>query len=492
MVISGLTYYLVTASQQKEEAYLKEKGKIIADQTATALLPSMLSLGQQNGKLKIDSIFKIKLDDLLKESAANTVDVIYIKVFSYGDLIWNGGTLAEEIKKDKIPLYDDALLKKGEKAPLPIEIIGFIDLENLNLFDKLLVKILNLKTAYYDIAAPITSAGATRKIGEIHIGLSQERSNRETVKTIRGIALSTGILLLGVIFLSVLYATFFTRPILRLKNAMVAVGHGDLSQHLSIPAKDELGLLTWNFNQMTDELREKEKMKDSFGKAVSEEVVEVMMSGDLFLGGEEKSVSMLFSDIRGFTKMSSSLSPTEIMEMLNEYFTRMEYIVRKNLGIIDKYVGDEIMAIFGAIDPTQDHEENACRTAIEMMIELEKLNKERKIQGKGALRIGIGINSGSVNAGMLGSVNRMNYTVIGDTVNMASRLCDAGGAGGFAPIVISEYTYEKVRDLVKVRSGHSIAVKGKDLPVKIYELLGIIDRRTTVDIKVNEMKEQLS
>ena len=157
------------------------------------------------------------------------------------------------------------------------------------------------------------------------------------------------------------------------------------------------------------------------------------------------------------------------------------------MGLIDKYVGDEIMAIFGATDPHQDHAENACRCAVEMILELERLNNKRQAQGKIPLRIGIGINTGMVTAGMLGSANRMNYTVIGDTVNTASRLCDAGGAHGFAHIVIAENTYNRVKDLVKVRTGHSIVAKGKERPLKIYELLGIINRETTIELKLKNI-----
>ncbi len=465
---------------------MQQRGKVIASQVAKSLFEPM-------GKVpynELDTIVDVELEPILKENITVN-DVIYIKLFDVRKkIVWQGGVRDKEVANSSIPLYDRTLIQKGKKKPVQIEKIGAVKMHGLTPLQKLANKIVGLKDIYYDISAPVTLQQLAKANGEIHIGFSQRSANIAILDIIRIIIFIGLIFTAGGLLFSIIFSFFFTKPISRLKDAMVAIGKGDLNQHVKITAKDEVGLLTWNFNNMTAELREKERMRDSFGKAVSEEIVEVMMAGDLFLGGEEKDVTMLFSDIRSFTKLSSSLNPSEVMSMLNEYFTLMEYVVNKNMGIIDKYVGDEIMSIFGATDPNQDHAEDACRTAIEMIIELDKLNEKRKNEGKMPIRIGIGINSGLVTAGMLGSENRMNYTVIGDTVNMASRLCDAGGTQGFAPIVIAEDTYEKVKNIVMVRSGHAIAVKGKDKPVKIYELLGIVDRQTSIQIKIDSIMEK--
>ncbi|MEW6674378.1 MAG: adenylate/guanylate cyclase domain-containing protein, partial [Thermodesulfobacteriota bacterium] len=321
----------------------------------------------------------------------------------------------------------------------------------------------------------------------IHVGISQQGSNQQVIDTVISNLIMAGALILLGIILAIPSALLFTTPVARIKNAMAGISQGNLEQKLPVRSRDELGVLTWNFNFMTDGLREKEKMRDRFGKAVSEEIVEVMMRGALSLGGEDKNVTMLFSDIRGFTRLSSFMSPAEVLEMLNEYFTIMEEIIKRNMGLVDKYVGDAVMAIFGAVDDNQDNEENACRAAVEMVCALEDLNNKRRDSGREPLAAGIGINTGTVTAGMLGSRHRMNYTVIGDTVNMASRLCDAAGTSGFAPILIALETYEQVKDLVKVRAGNFMYAKGKDEPVPVYELLGIVNRKMSLKLKISRI-----
>jgi class 3 adenylate cyclase len=480
------TYVFIRSMTDVQLKSMEQSGKAICDQMAKSVFEAMGRMTPQNQ----DEIVIMEIDPNYKQNVT-IQDVIYVKLYNdRKERLWGGGKLNRKISDSMIPYYNDKNLVKGKKAPCIVTNILVTNMSGLNVFDSMLNLVVGLKDVYIDFAAPVTLFGATGKIGEVHIGYSRARVNIEILKGVRESFIVTLIIMGAAVLFSIVFAKLFTGPIARLKNAMVKVEEGDFEQQVKVVAKDEVGLLTWNFNKMISELKEKERMRDCFGKAVSEEIAEVMMTGDLFLGGEEKNVTMLFSDIRSFTKMSGSLSPSEVMDMLNDYFTIMEYIVNKNMGIIDKYVGDEIMAIFGATDPNQDHAENACRCAIEMIIELGKLNERRKKQGKPEIRIGIGINTGKVTAGMLGSQNRMNYTVIGDTVNMASRLCDAGGTHGFTPIVIAEDTYEPIKDILKVRTGHSIAVKGKEEPVKIYELIGIIDRKTSIEIKYTDILEK--
>jgi len=487
VAIAVITYILSNQLQKVQRDSMQAKGKIVASQLAKTVFEPM---GRMGSDKQAREVVDIEIEPNYKDNL-NIEDLRYIRLYhkDFG-LLWSGGPENQIIDDSKLPFYDDRLLREGQKAPEVERLILARPLSGLTPMENLINQLpfLRLKNNLFDVAAPVAFMGSVKKLGEVHIGFSRERVNRQILNALQNIFFIAFIIMGAAILASILISLSTTRPIARLKNAMVKVGEGDLAQRVRISANDEVGLLTWNFNNMIAEIEEKEKMRDSFGKAVSEEIVEVMMSGDLFLGGEEKQVTMLFSDIRSFTKISSTLSPSGVMEMLNEYFTRMEYVVNKNLGIIDKYVGDAIMAIFGATDPNQDHAENACRTAIEMILELEKLNKEREARGQVTLKIGVGINTGPVTAGMLGSANRMNYTVIGDTVNMASRLCDANGSHGFAPIVIAEGTYDRVKDIVKVRTGHSIMAKGKSRPIRIYELLGIADRKTTIELKLGRIE----
>lgn len=485
LVVGVFTYFTVQSLQEVQLSNMKEKGKIVAAQLARGMFEPV---GRFTGEAKNDSeVLRVDIDEVLKEVSFPEMDYL-ILLDKANEQKWPFKN--KEILADKrFPYYPKSALVDGKKAPEIVTLLISRELKGLNVIQETInsIPLFHLKDNVYNIAAPVTLFGATGEIGEIHVGFSSAIANRQLLARVEIIAYVTLALVSAAVLFSLLFSLFFTRPIARLKNAIVKVEQGDLSQQVPIRGSDEVAKLTWNFNKMIQELAEKERMRDSFGKAVSEEIVEVMMSGELYLGGEDKPVTMLFSDIRSFTKTSSSLTPAQVMEMLNDYFTRMEAIVNRNMGIIDKYVGDEIMAIFGATDPSQDHAENACRCAIEMILELEKLNQEREAAGKIPLRIGIGINTGVVTAGMLGSANRMNYTVIGDTVNMASRLCDAGGAHGFAPIVIAEPTYDDVKEIVKVRTGHSIMAKGKSRPTKIYELLGILDRESTLELKAQKI-----
>lgn len=491
LVTAVITYILSNQIQQVQRESMRTKGKIVASQLAKTVFEPMGRITDAKQALEVVGI---EIEPNYKDNL-NIEDLRYIRLYhkDHG-LLWSGGVDNNSIDEATFPFYNDQLLKEGQKAPEVEKLLSSRPLTGLSPMENLINQLpfLRLKNNLFDVVAPVAFMGSVKKLGEVHIGISRERVNRQILKALQNIFFIAFGIMGASILLSILISLSTTRPIARLKNAMVKVGEGDLAQRVKISSNDEVGLLTWNFNNMIAEIEEKEKMRDSFGKAVSEEIVEVMMSGDLFLGGEEKQVTMLFSDIRSFTKISSTLSPSGVMEMLNEYFTRMEYVVNKNLGIIDKYVGDAIMAIFGATDSNQDHAENACRTAVEMILELEKLNKEREARGQVTLKIGVGINTGPVTAGMLGSANRMNYTVIGDTVNMASRLCDAGGSHGFAPIVIAEGTYERVKEIVKVRTGHSIMAKGKSRPIRIYELLGIADRKTTIELKLSRIDEAKS
>nr|MCR4579725.1 adenylate/guanylate cyclase domain-containing protein [Treponema sp.] len=181
-----------------------------------------------------------------------------------------------------------------------------------------------------------------------------------------------------------------------------------------------------SFNDMADSLAEKEFMRDTFGKVVDPEVRDYLMKGGNFslnrLGGETREVSVLFCDIRSFTAMSEKMSAEEVVSLLNKYFTALGKCISANHGIINKYIGDAIMAIFGAPLESKNSALDAYHAALDMRKALVQVNQELAKEGKAELRFGIGIHTGPVFAGTIGAENRMEYTVIGDTVNTASRL----------------------------------------------------------------------
>ncbi|MBN1899455.1 MAG: HAMP domain-containing protein [Spirochaetes bacterium] len=311
--------------------------------------------------------------------------------------------------------------------------------------------------------------------GEVHIGMSEEgilKTIQEAKGKLLNVAFFSVFLGLGGAFL---LALFITRPIKRLVGAMLQVAKGDLNQSVNIKSHDEIGLLAWSFNEMTEGLREKEKIKNTFNKFVSEDVATAVLANPdaMKLGGAYKEVTMLFSDIRNFTTISESMAAHEVVAMLNEYLTLMSDIIIKYKGVIDKYVGDEIMAVYGAPFEHENDPELAVRTAVEMMKVLEAWNAKRKEQGLLELQCGIGINSGQVIAGNMGSEKRVDYTVIGDNVNLASRLCDTAGKKGLHNIIVTESTYNLVKNFVIAKKVEPIYVKGKEKPIQIYELYDI-------------------
>jgi adenylate cyclase len=225
------------------------------------------------------------------------------------------------------------------------------------------------------------------------------------------------------------------------------------------------------YHYVTEE-RERKKIKGAFSYYVSSSVVnEVLKHPErLKLGGDKKDLSVLFSDIRGFTTISEGLTPEELVNLLNEYLTVMTDVVFKYDGTLDKYMGDAIMAIYGAPLEQQNHPASACHSALEMMEDLKKLNEKWLDEGKKPLDIGIGINTGDMMVGNMGSDQRFDYTVMGDAVNLGSRL-EGANKNYRTNILISEFTYERVKDEFVCMEVDSVRVKGKTLPVRIYQLL---------------------
>ncbi|MGD1151643.1 MAG: adenylate/guanylate cyclase domain-containing protein [Syntrophales bacterium] len=231
-----------------------------------------------------------------------------------------------------------------------------------------------------------------------------------------------------------------------------------------------LGITVYRY--ITEE-REKKKIRGAFQYYLTASVINEMLKdpSKLKLGGDKKDLTVLFSDIRGFTTISEKMTPEALVHLLNEYLTEMTNLVFKYDGLLDKYMGDAIMAVFGAPLDQPDHALRACRTALGMMEELKKLQKKWADEGRPVFDIGIGINSGDMVVGNMGSDMRFDYTVMGDMVNLGSRLEGINKEYG-TNIVISEYTYAVVKDALFCRELDSVRVKGKKLPVKIYELLG--------------------
>ncbi|HET6346590.1 MAG TPA: adenylate/guanylate cyclase domain-containing protein, partial [Myxococcota bacterium] len=219
--------------------------------------------------------------------------------------------------------------------------------------------------------------------------------------------------------------------------------------------------------------REKRQIRQAFQYYLTASVVDEMLKDTtkLRLGGERRVCTVLFSDVRGFTTISEKLSPEELVSLLNSYLTPMTNLVFKYDGTLDKYMGDAIMAIFGAPIGYENHPSRACFVALEMLEELKNLQAGWRAQNLPEIDIGIGLNTGPMSVGNMGSTVRFDYTVMGDNVNLGSRLEGINKQYG-TNIIISEFTYAAARQDVHAREMDSVRVKGKKEPVKIYELLG--------------------
>ena len=216
-----------------------------------------------------------------------------------------------------------------------------------------------------------------------------------------------------------------------------------------------------------DDLSKINKVKSTFKKYVSKNIVDKLLESEdsLNLGGTESDITILFSDIRGFTSMSEKLNPSEIVRLLNKYFQSMIDVVFKYNGTLDKIVGDELMVLYGVPLKNEKDTENAVNTAIEMFKKLDQFNKEITKNGFEPFQIGIGINKGKAVSGNIGSEQQMNYTVIGDTINLGARLCSHAKSG---QILISNSVKDHISKIHDFKKIPSIAVKGKSKPIDVW------------------------
>ncbi len=310
------------------------------------------------------------------------------------------------------------------------------------------------------------------KIGKVYIGISQQK----VLQSIRDakifiLVLTTIITLLGILF-SLGLSMYFSDPIRRLGETTRALGMGDFKYRVRINRNDEFGDLAYSFNRMAEDLELKEKIKDIFGRYVTPEVVEMIVKDpdNPRIKASKVDATILFVDIRGFTSLSEDIEPERVTELLNEYFTRVTYTILRHGGHSNKFVGDEAMVVFGAPVPNPQHAEAAVRAALDLQEEIARLNRERKEKDI-FFEVGIGINSGEMVGGSLGPEKRMEYTVIGDNVNVASRLTSIAKGG---EILISNQTYKSIaKNRLNVEEKGKVSVKGRRGGIKTFKVLNL-------------------
>ncbi len=320
-------------------------------------------------------------------------------------------------------------------------------------------------------------ATASGFYGVVYLGISQSIVKRAVALAISKLVM---VALLGLalgVAISLVFSTSIVRPIRLLQQGALAVGAGKFDMPVAVKRKDELGELAGAFNEMTKGLAERELIRGAFGAYVSGDVLDDILANPeamKSIGGVKRTISMIFTDVRGFTAMSSKLEAEQVVTIINEYLDAQAKLVRKHKGHLDKYVGDAVRAVFGVPDERADDAERAVRCAWEIKLAVAHIVAERGTRGEPNPKIGIGVDTGTVVAGNIGAAGaKLEYTVIGDPVGTSERCMDAArdpdAVGG--QVVLTEHTYDLVAHLVEVREMPPLEEHGHT--VKLYEMIGL-------------------
>ncbi|MFL6618178.1 MAG: adenylate/guanylate cyclase domain-containing protein [Povalibacter sp.] len=262
-----------------------------------------------------------------------------------------------------------------------------------------------------------------------------------------------------------------TAPLQSLIAGTREVLRGNLQHRTSVRRNDEIGFLTRSFNEMVEGLQERERIRDTFGRFVSNDVAEAVLGGQVPLEGGRRDVTILFQDIRGFTSLSENLDPAKLLALLNRFFTEVVAAVEAEGGVVKQFLGDGVMALFGAPQSYPDHAARAVRAALAISKRVDRLNVELSGQDISPLRIGVGIHTGSVVAGLIGPDNRVEYGVVGDAVNLASRI-EALTRELDSTILVSREVASQLDPSFALGKTAVLPVRGRRQCVDVVEVLG--------------------
>jgi adenylate cyclase len=308
------------------------------------------------------------------------------------------------------------------------------------------------------------------KVGYVVISFSKDFIKEKVKDAQKRIVLITISVIGIVIILSIPLASELLKPVFMLVKGTKEIAIGNLWYRIPSGKKDEIGELIASFNNMAAELEKKEVLKGAFNRYVSAPVADEILKNPekIHLGGEKREITVLFADIRGFTALTRQKQPEEIVELLNKHFTILTEIIFYFNGTVDKFIGDAVMGVFGAPILREDHLEYAIKAAIVVNKVMEAVNRLREKKGIARLPVGLGLDSGDVIVGSMGSKARMEYTAIGDPVNVASRLTGIAKDG---EILIGESLYSKVKNLVSCIKMPDVNIKGIEKPFAIYNVV---------------------
>jgi adenylate cyclase len=331
---------------------------------------------------------------------------------------------------------------------------------------------------YLTVTRDLPAAGGDSARLVLQYSLDEKRAPVRRLERVL-VAVGTGSLVLAAL-IALWVARSVSQPVRELAEHTKIIAAGDYSRRIELHREDELGRLAAAFNAMSTGLAERDRVRDLLDKNVSPAVAAQLLRDGAALGGEEREVTILFADLRGFTTLSEKLAPPDLLALLNRYLDRMSAEIERQGGVIDKYIGDAIMALFGAPLAQGDAADRALAAALAMTAALAQLNRELAAEASpftvslpNGLAIGVGINTARVVAGNIGSARRLNYSVIGDGVNVAARLQSLTRTPEYrTSIIVSAATLRAARGEYEARPLGDVAVKGRAEPVTVFALDG--------------------
>jgi len=322
---------------------------------------------------------------------------------------------------------------------------------------------------FLEFSSPISYHKMT--VGKVYLNLTQKLIDQAIEKaTWFVIILTVGLIIIGAM-VSYILSMVLLRPIRLLVQGSREIAKGNFDHHVTVLRSDEMGDLAEAFNNMANELRLKLVIQESFGRYVSPDIVSLILNNpdQVWMMGQKQEVSLFFADIRGFTSLTEKKPPEELVAFLNDYFSMATEVIVRHRGYIDKFVGDEVMAVFGAPAVDPDHPIHAVKALLDLREGVTRFNQANGSKYNIQLKVGMGATVGQVIAGNIGSQTRMEYTVMGDNVNVANRLTEMAAPD---EILISAELQERVASLIQSETVGPVQVKGREKWVMVYRVLG--------------------
>jgi len=436
IVISIVSYFILKRQKQQFIDQLMRVGE------------SMVNIVASNAPDKLLGEDDLALFQLLKDIVAN--DQVVYSAITNNDKIIKAHSTLEEVNKPFAPPPG----LKPVKEIHGVKVGSYAQGENELLF----------------FERPISYGGVT--VGSVSLAVSQQQILANIKSSSRFIIFYTVLITLVGVALGFAVSLYFSRPISELTKGSTTIGKGDFSHKVKIERNDELGDLGKAFNKMAEGLREREMIRETFGKYVTPEIRDEILSGRIPLNGERRVATVLFADLRDFTPYVESSEPEEVVRGLRQYFTAMQQAIKCHDGLLLQYVGDQLEAIFGVPLADPDHAKKALMAAIDMRRHLQQLNDERKKMGLPQFRHGVGIHTGEVLAGNTGSEDQLTYTLIGDTVNLASRIQTHTKVIKF-DILASEEAVKGIEDIFVLETGTTTMLKGYSKPMTLFKVMDV-------------------